>query len=185
MIEEMTLEELWQLFPIILTPFDDRWKFWAEEEIALLKVLLEPVRPDMEYHHIGSTAIKGIWAKPTVDIIVATHDIADFYPIKITLLNAGYLMMNESKGRMCMVKGYTLDGFSEKVFHIHIRLSGDMDEVYFRDYLNSHHDVAKEYEALKLSLWKKFEHNRDRYTSAKTDFVKRYTTISKSSLTQT
>ena len=36
-------------------------------------------------------------------------------------------------------------------------------------------DVAKEYEELKLRLWKKYEHNRDAYTNAKTELVKEYT----------
>ncbi|MBO5774206.1 MAG: GrpB family protein, partial [Clostridia bacterium] len=42
-------------------------------------------------------------------------------------------------------------------------------------YLIEHSDVAKEYEDLKLNLWKKYEHNRDAYTNAKTEFVKKYT----------
>ena len=54
----------------------------------------------------------------------------------------------------------------------HLRLVGDNDELYFRDYLNDHPQTAKEYEALKLRLWKEFEHDRDAYTEAKTDFIK-------------
>jgi hypothetical protein len=38
-------------------------------------------------------------------------------------------------------------------------------------------DIAKKYEALKLSLWKEFEHNRDEYTNAKGDFIGKYITI--------
>ncbi|MDE6452911.1 MAG: GrpB family protein, partial [Muribaculaceae bacterium] len=53
---------------------------------------------------------------------------------------------------------------------------------YFRDYLNTHSDVAKDYEKLKLSLWKSFEHDRDGYTNAKSDFITHYTTIAKQSL---
>ena len=52
---------------------------------------------------------------------------------------------------------------------------GDNDELYFRDYLNDHPDVAKEYETLKLRLWKQLEHNRDAYTDAKTDFISKWT----------
>ena len=36
-------------------------------------------------------------------------------------------------------------------------------------------NAAKEYETLKLSLWKKYEHDRDAYTYAKTDFISRWT----------
>ena len=58
---------------------------------------------------------------------------------------------------------------------VHIRYVGDNDELYFRDYLNEHPQIAKEYEMLKLQLWKQFEYNRDAYTSAKTEFVRRQT----------
>ncbi len=90
-----------------------------------------------------------------------------------------YIIMSEKDSRISLNKGYTEDGFAEKVFHIHIRLKGDIDEVYFKDYLIAHHQVAKEYENLKLKLWKEYEYNRDAYTDAKTSFVKIYTDIAK------
>ena len=52
---------------------------------------------------------------------------------------------------------------------------GDNDELYFRDYLNEHPQIAKEYEALKLELWKRYEHDRDAYTDAKTAFIRKLT----------
>ena len=51
--------------------------------------------------------------------------------------------------------------------------------MYFRDYLNEHTQIAKEYESLKLKLRKMFEHNRDAYTDAKTEFVKKWTSEAK------
>ena len=67
------------------------------------------------------------------------------------------------------------DVHDHMVYHIHLRYTGDNDELYFRDYLNEHPDVAKEYEALKLRLWKQYEHNRDAYTDAKTGFISKWT----------
>ena len=83
--------------------------------------------------------------------------------------------MNTASRRIDLNKGYTEDGFAERVFHIHLRHSGDHDELYFKRYLNEHPDTAAEYEALKLFLWKQYEHNRDGYTAAKGEFVKRVT----------
>ena len=51
----------------------------------------------------------------------------------------------------------------------------DNNELYFRDFLNEHPQIAKEYETLKLGLWKKYEHNRDAYTDAKTGFICKWT----------
>ena len=88
---------------------------------------------------------------------------------------SGFTMMSNEGKRISLNLGYTKDGFAEKVYHVHLRLVGDNDELYFRDYLNAHPQIAREYEALKLRLWKEFEHNRDAYTEAKTGFIKAVT----------
>ena len=169
-LSEMTLEELWQLFPIVLTEHQDCWKEWYEDEGKTLKSLL-PEKTVI--NHIGSTAIEGIWAKPIVDILVELPDGDDMDAVKECLTHAGYICMNESDGRCDLNKGYTEKGYDERVFHIHLRHAGDNDEIAFRDYLNGHPDVAKEYEVLKLSLWHQYEHDRDGYTAAKSEFVRR------------
>lgn len=175
-LSEMTLEELWQLFPIILTEHKPYWADWYCEEAALLGSILPH---GTRFHHVGSTAVKGIMAKPIVDILIVVNSGAELRQAARDLQARGYIIMNESESRISLNKGYTEKGFAEKVFHLHIRLKGDTDEVYFRDYLNAHPDAAKEYERLKLDLWKKYEHDRDAYTAAKTDFVKKYTALAK------
>ena len=173
-LEEMSLEELWQLFPIFLREHQTEWKDWYEEErLRLLSFL--PEHQIVRLSHIGSTSVKTIWAKPIVDILLEIPKETDMTVMKDLLLQNGYLLMSESQGRMSFNKGYTLSGFAERVFHLHLRYEGNHDELYFRDYLQEHPVVAKDYEKLKLSLWKQYEHNRDAYTEAKTDFIKNYT----------
>jgi len=173
-LEEMSLEELWHLFPIFLREHQDEWKEWYEEErLRLLSFL--PEHQIVRLSHIGSTSVKTIWAKPIVDILLEIPKETDMTVMKDLLLQNGYLLMSESQGRMSFNKGYTLSGFAERVFHLHLRYEGDHDELYFRDYLQEHPAVAKDYEKLKLALWKQYEHNRDAYTEAKTDFIKNYT----------
>ena len=173
-LEEMSLEELWQLFPIFLRKHQDECKDWYEEErLQLLSFL--PEHQIVRLSHIGSTSVKTIWAKPIVDILLEIPKETDMTVMKDLLLQNGYLLMSESQGRMSFNKGYTLSGFAERVFHLHLRYEGDHDELYFRDYLQEHPAVAKDYEKHKLSLWKQYEHNRDAYTEAKTEFIKNYT----------
>ena len=172
-LSEMTLKELWELFPIVLTEHNDRWDFYYAEEEKKLKSLLPETAV---ISHIGSTAVKGIWAKPIIDILV---EVGDFSDAAAAIEKCGYIKMSESKNRISFNKGYTENGFAEKVYHLHLRLFGDNDEIYFRDYLITHPDVAKEYEKLKKELWKKFEHDRDGYTDAKSEFVKAYTAKAK------
>ena len=171
-LSEMTLEELWQLFPIILTAHQDCWKEWYLEEEALLKEALPQVE---RISHIGSTSISSIWAKPIIDILVEVSKESNLFAYKDLMVDNGYICMSESENGLSFNKGYTEDGFAERVFHLHLRYIGDNRELYFRDYLNEFPDIAKEYEKLKLSLWKKYEHNRDAYTNAKTEFVNKYT----------
>ena len=173
-LEEMSLEELWQLFPIFLREHQAEWKDWyAEERLRLLSFL--SANQLVRISHIGSTSVETIWAKPIVDILLEIPKEADMAVMRDLLLQNGYLLMSESQGRMSFNKGYTLSGFAERVFHLHLRYEGDHDELYFRDYLQEHPAVAEDYEKLKLSLWKQYEHNRDAYTEAKTDFIKNYT----------
>lgn len=172
----MTLKELWGLFPIILTEHNDCWDLYYAEQAERLKTILPE---NAVIHHIGSTAVKGIWAKPIVDILVEGDNLAH---AAAALERNGWTLMSDSKTRMSFNMGYTENGFAQKVYHLHLRRFGDNDEIYFRDYLISHPDVAKEYEKLKLGLWKEFEHDRDGYTENKTEFVKTYTAKAKQNI---
>lgn len=174
-LSDMTLEELWQLFPIILTEHQPHWARWYEEEAAALRSFL----PDCTPHHIGSTRIPDIQAKPIVDILLEVPEKMSMEQIKTALIAHGWLCMSESPARVSFNKGYTLEGFAERVFHLHACRPGDCDEIYFRDYLLAHPETAREYEQLKLSLQQPYRHDRDGYTNAKTDFVAQVTAQAK------
>lgn len=173
-LEEMSLEELWQLFPIALAPHRDCWERWFEEERArLLKVF--PPEKLRWILHIGSTSVKGIWAKPIVDILAEAAKGEDLEELAGLAKEAGYREMSRGEGRISLNKGYTPLGFEEKVFHLHLRRPGDHDELYFRDHIRAHAGAAREYERLKLELWPLFEHNRDGYTEGKGDMIRAMT----------
>lgn len=171
-LSEMSLEELWQLFPVFLTEHKSYWEKWYSQEAALLKSALPQIE---RISHIGSTAIASIWAKPILDILVEVPNGCELSQYKDLIVNCGYICMAQSSDRISFNKGYTENGFAERVFHLHLRFSGDNDELYFRDYLIEYPDAAREYEKMKLRLWKEYEQNRDGYTNAKTEFVQRYT----------
>ena len=173
-LSKMTLEELWALFPIFLVPHDDRWKDNFNEIEKTLTGLFAGL-PVVRISHIGSTAVQGIWAKNIVDVMVEISQSADMRGMARILEQNGFIIMSSESKRISLNKGYSINGFADKVYHIHLRYAGDNDELYFRDYLNEHPVVAKEYETLKLRLWKQYEHNRDAYTNAKTDFISKWT----------
>ncbi len=83
-------------------------------------------------NHIGSTTISSIWAKPIIDILVEVPKECELARIKDLLIKNGYICMSKSADRLSFNKGYTENGFAEKVFHLHLRYIGDNDELYFR-----------------------------------------------------
>lgn len=173
-LSEMTLEELWMLFPIRLTEHNNEWEKQYEDMRAYLEKQLSPCSI-VRISHIGSTAIQGIWAKPIVDILIEIAANEKITAVAEIIENSGFIKMSESDERISFNSGYTDAGFAEKVYHVHLRYEGDNDELYFRDFLNDNHNVVEEYQQLKLGLWRQYEHNRDAYTEAKTDFIKKYT----------
>ena len=180
-LEDMTLEELWQLFPIHLTEHQNHWREQFEKEKSKTENLLSNL-PFKRISHIGSTAIDSIWAKPIVDILIEIPMGSSLVEYAHIFEKNGYRKMSQEMKRISLNKGYTEEGFAEEVFHLHLRYVGDHDELYFRDYLLKYPEIAKEYEQLKLSLWKRFEYNRDGYTEGKTDFIRKYTDLAKKEL---
>ena len=170
---EMSLEELWQLFPIELAEHNPEWFIWYDEEKNnLLSVLGNTIK---RIDHIGSTSIPGLLAKPIVDILLQISPLADTDGLKATLADNGWLLMAENT-RTCSFdfnKGYTPDGFAERVFHLHVKRIGDHDEIHFRDYIAAHPEDATEYAALKRQLLALYKYNRDAYTEAKTEFIRK------------
>ena len=177
-LTEMTLAELWELFPIELTEHRQEWATQYSQMEARLRRILSPCGA-FRISHVGSTAIAGIWAKPIVDVLVELDESEDLDAAVVLLEHGGLLTMSRDPLRASLNSGYTPEGFAHDVFHVHLRLAGDNDELYFRDYLNDHPDLAREYEELKLDLWPRFEHDRDGYTQAKGDFVRRATSLAR------
>lgn len=167
-LEDMSLEELWELFPITFTDYNDKFKYIYCDEENILKSLIGKFI--IRISHIGSTSIKNIKTKPIVDILIEI-DLDNKDAVKEILLKNGYILMGESSDKLSFNKGYTLSGYADKVFHIHVKRYGDCDELYFRDYLNDNLQRAKEYEKLKSELWRKYNPNRDLYTESKEKFV--------------
>ncbi|MFC1995437.1 GrpB family protein, partial [Chloroflexota bacterium] len=132
-----------------------------------------------------STAIPNLIAKPTIDILLEIEDDTDLERLILNMQSVGYIYSeqpNNPAPHMMFMKGYTPQGFKGQIFHVHVRYSDDWDELYFRDYLLAHPEIADEYGNLKLELKKKYEHDRDGYTYAKTAFIERITKLARAGI---
>ena len=180
-LSEMSIAELWQLFPIKLSPYNPLWKNWYLEEEKLITHVIEN-KNIVRINHIGSTAVDGLISKPTIDILIEIKQDYNLEILIYILKQNGYIFEPQPKNpapHMMFMKGYSENGFEEKVYHLHIRYSGDWNELYFRDYLQIHTEITEEYGKLKLKLKEQFEHNRDGYTNAKTEFICKYSNLAK------
>ncbi len=177
----LTNEQLWRLFPIILCPHDPAWAERYRQERALIEEALGPGQI-ARIDHIGSTAVPGLLAKPTIDILLEIDPESDPDRLPAALAEVGYRLCPQPRKpppHMMFLKGYTPQGFCGQVYHLHVRYPGDWDEPYFRDYLSAHPEVAAEYAALKADLATRYEHDRDGYTDAKEAFVRRITALAR------
>lgn len=175
-LKDMSLEELWELFPIVLKEHNSDYAVWYENEKRNLVGILNDYKV-CRVNHIGSTSVNGLIAKPIIDILLELPNDYDIDIIASILQSEGWIVMarNTLENTLDLNKGYTPNGFAAKVFHLHIKPSGDWGELYFRDYLKKYPNVARQYEKLKLQLKKQFKYNRDAYTDAKSDFIMNFT----------
>ena len=150
---------------------EDYSKIYEKEKEELLKIFKDRI---FKIDHVGSTSIIGIKSKPIIDILIQTNDLENFkaytesnvegeiYTVKKEPTMGGdYLIRKEEDGKV-------------KAF-IHVYQTGDMNgitSIMFRDYMNSHKDEAKRYEALKVELAKKYKDNRKEYTYGKDKYIK-------------
>lgn len=177
LLEEMNTQELGQLFPIILTEYNAEWPKLYLSEKELIERTID-IYSIVRIQHIGSTSVPGISAKPTIDILLEINNDSDTEILIQKFHGIGYRhspQPDKPAPHLMFMKGYTPRGFENQAYHVHVRYSGDWDELYFRDYLIRHLDAAQKYVNLKQELKKQFEHDREAYTLGKSEFIKAVT----------
>ncbi len=131
---------------IVVVPYNAKWPEMFEEEASAIKLALGD--NCLEIHHVGSTSVPGLVAKPKIDILVAVAD-----PSKtIELLEAiGYTY----KGEFNIPLQYGFSKRGEININLHLFQTGHPEielNLKFRDYLRTHPEAREEYAALKAEL---------------------------------
>ena len=173
----MSSKELGRLFPIIISEHNPIWNaLYLSEKTNIEQII--GLKNIIRINHFGSTSVSNLHAKPTIDILLEIQNNMDTDEIISLLKGIGYNYSPQPTNpppHMMFMKGYTQSGFSGQAYHVHVRYSGDWDELYFRDYLMLYPEIAKEYGKLKLQLKEQYEFDRDGYTNAKSCFIKNIT----------
>lgn len=149
--------------------YDDTWASQFIAEKRLLYGALAPCLVDL--HHIGSTAVPGLAAKPIVDMLAEVRDLDALDRRSPSLAAAGYRAKGEFgvAGRRYFVKGEALH-----THHLHAFRRGDAHvarHLAFRDYLRAHPNIAARYANLKREVAANCGNDIERYCAGKHDFA--------------
>lgn len=152
---------------IAVVDYDAAWPARYEEERRALEKAFRG--RELAFEHIGSTAVPGLAAKPTIDLMVGAEPLEIGEAETAAMRSLGYDHYGEYgiPGRHFFRKGLP------PTHHVHwVRRDADFwaKQLVFRDYLRSHRDDAAAYEKLKRGLAEKYHDDRASYTKSKTRF---------------
>lgn len=154
------------------TAYSPEWPLEFEREATRLRALLGD--EIVSIHHIGSTSVPGLDAKPIIDLLPLVHDIAriDGYTDRMTA--AGYRVWGEYglPGR----RYFTRDAGEYRTHNIHMYAVNDPAvprHLAFCAYLRAHPDAQREYVAVKRAAYARHPADIDAYNNSKDDYIKR------------
>lgn len=177
-LEDLSLQELYELFPIHIVDFSTKYKsMYIEKAEEVKKLLKEKI---VRISHIGSTAVQDMPSKPIVDILVEVESKDVDVCIELLKNEWGLMGVRKKPVKASFNQGYLITGYAEKVYHLHLIEKGNPSELYFRDILNENSQLFTEYLTLKLELLKSCEGDREAYTEGKSAFVTRVSEMGKS-----
>jgi GrpB-like predicted nucleotidyltransferase (UPF0157 family) len=155
---------------IVVVDYDPEWPDDFDIESQHLTAVLSPVL--IAIHHIGSTSIPGLPAKPTVDILAVVRNLGILDECDDSMTNLGYVPKGEfgTKGR----RFYTKGSDDKRTHHVHAFELGNPEidkHIDFRDYLRVHQEQANRYGALKAILAKTHWNDIEAYIEGKTPLI--------------
>lgn len=162
---------------IVVVPYDPQWPELFKQEAEKVRSVLGELL--IEIHHIGSTSVPNLPAKPVIDMLPIVRDITMVDALNPQFEAIGYEAMGENgiPGRRYFRKG----GIYHRSHHLHIFGEDNLIDINrhlaFRDYLRTHPDVVAEYAALKQKLAKQFPDDIMSYSDGKDAFIKRHEAI--------
>jgi GrpB-like predicted nucleotidyltransferase (UPF0157 family) len=156
--------------PIRVVPYDLAWPIRFEEEEVLLEAAIGKWVTG-GVHHVGSTAVPGLAAKPVIDILVGVGDLESSRAAFEPLAELKYLYAPYREHEM---HWFCKPDPAHRTHHLHLIPTGSQrfqDELAFRDFLRARPDVALKYQEVKQRLAVSYEHDREAYTEGKDTFV--------------
>jgi GrpB-like predicted nucleotidyltransferase (UPF0157 family) len=157
---------------IVLATHNPSWAANFARESAIVTAVLGDLL--IALHHIGSTAIPTIVAKPVIDMLAAVTRVELLDEQRSRLESLGYEALGEFgiAGRRYFRKN---SNAGVRTHQLHAFAAESMDfqrHLDFRDYLRAHSAEATEYAELKQSLARHCATNMEAYTNGKSAFIR-------------
>ena len=152
-----------------VSPYNNRWSSMFDKEANVLREIFGS--QIVEIHHIGSTSVKGLNAKPVIDIMPVVKIIHKVDLFNEEMKKSGYEPVGENglAGRRFFQKGG-----NNRSHHIHVYQLGNPEidrHLAFRDYLREHLIVATQYGNLKEKLSQQFPSDIGSYIAGKEQLI--------------
>jgi GrpB-like predicted nucleotidyltransferase (UPF0157 family) len=153
-----------------IVEYDPSWPAAFEAE----RGRLVPLLAGAEIHHIGSTAVPGLVAKPIIDMMALVESYEG--PVARLVAEGGYQYPQAFNATLTTRRFLCYPTPSTRTHHLH--LVDDPGELarylLLRDRLRADPALADEYTALKRALAERYREDREAYTEAKSEFIRRY-----------
>ncbi|MBN9376817.1 MAG: GNAT family N-acetyltransferase [Chlamydiales bacterium 38-26] len=154
---------------IVVVPYNPLWPTMFEQESRLI---LQALGPNcLSIHHIGSTSVPGLSAKPILDILPIVKNIQEVDQAIRAMESLEY----QSKGEHGMAfRRYFQKGKNFTTHHVHVYEEGNPEidrYLKFRDWMRRHADDALAYAKLKIELATRFPEDMLQYCNGKDAFV--------------
>ena len=156
---------------VIVVPHNPNWPELFKAEAGRLAAVLG--RELVATHHIGSTAIPGIKAKPILDFLIEVNNIERVDGLNDDMVELGYVPRGEYG--IPRRRFFTKDAGNTRTHHLHVFQTGNSEierHLNFRDYMRAHPAEAQAYNRLKETLARKFPEDIEGYIRGKDAFIK-------------
>lgn len=157
-----------------VVPHNPKWRdAFESEKQQLLQVFRSVFDNVVKIHHVGSTAIPDIHAKPIIDLLVEVEEMTKVDECNSSMEALGYEVMGEFgiPGRRYFRKD---DAAGVRTHHVHTYEFGEPEvekHLAFRDYMIVHQEDAQRYSELKRELARKYPEDIDSYIDGKDGFI--------------